>query len=125
MNVFRINNSNIIPILPDDCQVNPNTYGFELAYWLCSKLAQKGIIFSYPNHEDWGWFIEQSDGDRELWLCCKGEFNDNKFQWSFYLKEKTGLFGRRKYKDHEVKDLETKIIKLFNENNILPIEEID
>jgi hypothetical protein len=46
------------PILPEDAQVNPECYGAELAWWLCRKLAERGAFTSYPNFEDWGWFLE-------------------------------------------------------------------
>ena len=46
------------PYLPDDCQVNPNVLGFELADWLSRELAKRGTITSYPNYEDWHWFLE-------------------------------------------------------------------
>ncbi|WP_413701987.1 hypothetical protein ACLKMH_10950 [Psychromonas sp. KJ10-10] len=44
------------PFLPEDSQVNPEVYGAELAYWLSKKLAEKNIITSYPESEDWGGF---------------------------------------------------------------------
>ena len=46
------------PFLPEESQVNPGRYGAELTYWLSRKLSEKGIITSYPEYEDWGWFIE-------------------------------------------------------------------
>lgn len=85
------------PILPDECQVNPGRYGAELAYWLCTELAGVGLVSSYPNYEDWGWFIEYTteDGD-EYWLCC-GNVEGSNDKWMCFLEPKgKGLFGRRK-----------------------------
>lgn len=46
------------PFLSEEGQVNPQVYGAELAWWLSRELAQEGVETSYPNSEDWGWFIE-------------------------------------------------------------------
>ncbi len=62
------------PYLPEDSQVNPGVYGFELATWLSKTLAEQGVVTSYPNSEDWGWFIEYfSDADEELMIACASQ----------------------------------------------------
>ena len=84
------------PALPEESQVNPGRYGAELAFWLCTELARHGVVTSYPNYEDWGWFIEYvtADGD-EFWLCC-GNVDDSKDLWHCFLQPKSkGLFGRK------------------------------
>ena len=48
------------PVLPEDSQVNPEVYGAELAFWLCTELAKRGVVTSYPEYEDWGWYIDTS-----------------------------------------------------------------
>src|SRR5690606_27273095 len=53
------------PYLPEQCQANPGVYGFELAQWLSMALAEQGLATSYPLGEDWGWFIEYLDDERE------------------------------------------------------------
>ena len=85
------------PFLPDESQVNPNCYGAELAYWLSQMLAKSGIITSYPEYEDWGWFIEYvTPSDDEFWLCCRNiDGLENKWCVSLEAKGK-GLFGRKK-----------------------------
>ena len=85
------------PFLPDESQVNPNCYGAELAYWLSQKLAEHGIVTSYPNCEDWGWFIEYLTQDEdEFWLCC-GNMHNTENEWHIFLEAKgRGLFGRKK-----------------------------
>jgi hypothetical protein len=45
------------PYLPDECQVNPNALGFKLADWVSRELAAIGVVTSYPNEEDMGWFL--------------------------------------------------------------------
>ena len=85
------------PVLPEECQVNPGCYGAELAYWLCRELVCSGVVTSYPNYEDWGWFIEYitADGD-EFWLCC-GNINGTDREWICFLEPKCkGMFGTRK-----------------------------
>ena len=84
------------PILPDDSQVNPECYGAELAWWLCRKLAENGVTTSYPNFEDWGWFIEYHVDGNEYWLCC-GNVDGAKNRWLVYLKSHAkSLFGRNR-----------------------------
>lgn len=84
------------PVLPEESQVNPGRYGAELAYWLCTELAHCGVITSYPEYEDWGWFIEYiTDAGDEFWLCC-GNLHDSRDQWHCFLQSKSkGLFRRK------------------------------
>ncbi|MFO1369985.1 MAG: hypothetical protein U1F46_13405 [Marinagarivorans sp.] len=85
------------PFLPESAQVNPHCYGAELAWWLCQQLAGKGIVTSYPNNEDWGWFIEYGVEDYEYWLCCGNVPDARVNQWPIHLNCKPrGLFGRNK-----------------------------
>ncbi len=85
------------PYLPDDAQVNPGVYGAELAFWLSRELAQRGTLTSYPQHEDWGWFIEYCTEDNyEYWLCCANR-DGAQDKWRCYLEPKAkSLFGRNK-----------------------------
>lgn len=85
------------PFLPDEAQVNPNVYGAELTFWLSRRLAQGGTVTSYPQYEDWGWFIEYSteEGD-EYWMCCANR-DGAQDKWRCYLEPKAkSLFGRNK-----------------------------
>jgi hypothetical protein len=85
------------PFLPDEAQVNPEVYGAELAYWLSGQLAQRGTPTSYPQYEDWGWFIEYTtEDDYEYWLCCANK-DGAQDKWRCYLQPKAkSLFGRNK-----------------------------
>ena len=62
-----------LPYLPEGSQQNPGAYGFELAHWLSTHLAKRGIVTGYPLGEDWGWFIEYIDGDIEVTIGCASE----------------------------------------------------
>ena len=80
--VVEFQSDRFAPILPEESQVNPQVYGAELAFWLTSELATRGIVTSYPIAEDWGWLLEYStstgsdfavhcinlDGARDRWL---------------------------------------------------------
>lgn len=84
------------PFLSEEAQVNPGCYGAELAWWLSRELAQRGVETSYPNFEDWGWFVEYIVDDNEYWLCC-GNVTGETDSWRIYLECKgRGLFGRNK-----------------------------
>lgn len=95
-----------VPFLPEDSQVNPQVYGAELTYWLARKLAEKGVVTTYPNNEDWGWFIEYfTDQGDEYWLCCSNAEGANN-KWFYYLNPKAKkLFGRDKAKPENAKSL--------------------
>lgn len=84
------------PYLPDETQVNPGVYGAELAFWLSRQLAERGVMTSYPNCEDWGWFIKYRTKDgSEYWLCCANR-DDAKDKWRCYLDPKArNIFGRK------------------------------
>lgn len=84
------------PFLSEEGQVNPFVYGAELAWWLSRELASEGVETTYPNNEDWGWFIEYFVDDNEYWLCC-GNIDDSKNKWRVYLDCKAkSMFGRNK-----------------------------
>ena len=84
------------PFLSESSQVNPECYGAELAWWLSSELAKRGIETSYPNYEDWGWFIEFFADDNEYWLCC-GNVGGSNRHWRICLDRKAkSMFGRNK-----------------------------
>ena len=84
------------PFLSEEGQVNPQVYGAELAWWLSRALALEGVETSYPNSEDWGWFIEYLVADNEYWLCCSNQ-DGSPTTWRVYLDCKAkGLFGRNK-----------------------------
>lgn len=51
---IEFTSATFLPVLPEDCQVNPGAYGFELAWWLAQALARSGVVTSYPVGEDWG-----------------------------------------------------------------------
>lgn len=91
------NSERFRPYLPEDCQVNPGRYGAELAAWLSRELAGRGVITSYPNFEDWGWFLEYiTESGEEYWLCC-GNVEGEDARWTCFLEPKgRGLFGARK-----------------------------
>ncbi len=81
------------PYLPEDCQVNPGAYGFELAAWLSRTLAAKGVVTSYPVSEDWGWLIEYfPETGEELMIGCSSEaaegegFSGQPLHWRIFLR---------------------------------------
>ena len=84
------------PYLPDDCQVNPNVLGFEPADWLSRELAGRGVVTSYPNYEDWGWFLEGEQSGLDYMICCSGSDEGNgEFEWRVFVSHPKKLFGKR------------------------------
>ena len=96
MNMLVFTSDRFRPYLPDECQVNPNVLGFELAEWLARELARRGLITSYPNYEDWGWFLEGDEAGVEYMICCSGaDEGDGRFEWRVFVSHPKKLFGKR------------------------------
>jgi len=86
--------SSFKPLLSEEKQVNPECYGFELAWWLCQQLKENGIETTYPGFEDWGWYLEYFVDDNEYWLCCSNVLG-SRDRWLIFLKRNAkGMFGR-------------------------------
>lgn len=85
------------PFLPEDCQVNPGVYGAELAFWLASRLAAVGVITSYPEYEDWGWYVEYlSPTGSEFAVHCTNA-DERGTRWALRLRRHARkMFGRDK-----------------------------
>jgi hypothetical protein len=94
------------PFLPEDAQVNPGVYGAELAFWLARELAKHGVATSYPECEDWGWFIEfiPESGSEFAVLCAN--VDGARDRWRLVLKRHgRKLFGRDKPSFDEAESL--------------------
>ena len=81
------------PVLPEESQVNPGCYGAELAFWLCQRLCEQGVVTSYPDYEDWGWLLSYATpaGD-EFALHC-GNIGQARNQWLISLRR----YGRKAF----------------------------
>ena len=108
------------PYLPDDCQVNPNVFGFELAHWLSVELANAGVITSYPISEDWGWFLEHRVGGRAYLICCGGYEGEESiaggpvtrfYEWKIFVEAPKAWFHRPKVDGDDVNALTAAIEK--------------
>ena len=81
------------PVLPEDSQVNPQVYGAELAFWLCTELAKHGVVTSYPNGEDWGWFIEYFPASGSEFAVHCGNVGGENDHWLLSLRR----YGRKMF----------------------------
>jgi hypothetical protein len=95
--IVEFQSEQFAPVLPEDSQVNPEVYGAELAFWLCADLARRGVTTSYPQSEDWGWFIEYITAtDSEFAVHC-GNIEGAKDHWLLSLRRYSRkMFGRDK-----------------------------
>jgi hypothetical protein len=95
--IVEFRSAKFAPVLPEDSQVNPQVYGAELAYWLCVELAKRGLVTTYPENEDWGWFIEYfPEPGSEFAVHC-GNVGGAKDHWLLSLRRYgRKLFGRDK-----------------------------
>jgi hypothetical protein len=103
MTRIEFSSDRFLPYLPESCQVNPGAYGFELALWLSNALMQGGLVTSYPMSEDWGWFIEYTEGDAEFMIgcgCTAGEsegYLGQPLLWSVFIRQILSL--RQRWRD--------------------------
>ena len=97
LDLATFRSSRFAPVLPEESQVNPGCYGAELAYWLCLRLAERGVVTSYPDAEDWGWMLGYAtDAGEEFALHC-GNIDDTDDEWLIGLRRfGRKLFGRDK-----------------------------
>lgn len=99
------------PFLPEAAQVNPGCYGAELAWWLANQLALKQMITSYPDYEDWGWFLEYLVEGDAYWVCC-GNISGTEDQWQIFVEPQAkGVLRRKK----PPIDKAAPVLKILNE----------
>jgi len=105
------------PFLPEESQVNPGCYGAELSWWLSRELAKKNIFTSYPNYEDWGWFLEYTIDDSEFWICC-GNNSGEKNEWQIFInRHAKGFFIRKKPEIEMIKEVLEMLNLILEETN--------
>lgn len=102
------------PVLPEECQVNQDVYGAELAFWLGAELAKRGVATSYPDYEDWGWYIEYvTPSGSEFAVHCYN-LEGAKNHWLLSLRRYgRKMFGRDKPAFSEAIGLVSEIKKLL------------
>ena len=102
MTDIEFTSAKFLPYLPEDCQANPGAYGFELALWLSRTLAQAGIVTSYPQEEDWGWFVEYIEGEAEFMIGCASQCDAGEgylgqpVAWRVFIEQSLSLKQRLK-----------------------------
>jgi hypothetical protein len=93
--IFR--SDRFAPFLPEDSQVNPEVYGAELAWWLSAELARRGVATSYPESEDWGWYIEYITATGSEFAVLCGNVTGTRDRWALALRRHAKkMFGRDK-----------------------------
>jgi len=106
---IEFDSDRFLPYLPEECQSNPGAYGFELALWLSQGLAKQGLISGYPIGEDWGWFIEYTDGDTEITLGCGSEavegdgYKGKPLHWRVFVRQSMSLKQRLRGNGESIK----------------------
>jgi hypothetical protein len=93
--IVEFRSDRFTPVLPEDSQVNPGVYGAELAYWLCFELAKLGVVTSYPDYEDWGWYLEYVTDTRSEFAIHCGNVGGAQDHWLLSLRRHgRKMFGR-------------------------------
>ena len=97
IDLVELRTNKFAPFLPDDSRVNPGVYGAELAFWLAQKLAARGIVTSYPEYEDWGWYLDYASSDGSEFAIHCGNVDGKDDVWLLSLRRYTRkMFGRDK-----------------------------
>ena len=97
MDLVELRTNKFTPFLPDESQVNPGVYGAELAYWLAQKLAFRGVVTSYPEYEDWGWYLNYVTSDGAEFAVHCGNVDGQDDLWLLSLRRyPRKMFGRDK-----------------------------
>ena len=73
--------------------MNAGVYGAELAYWLAMELAKAGVVTSYPNAEDWGWFLDYAPSPSSEFVVHCGNIGGARDHWLLSLRR----FGRKEF----------------------------
>ena len=85
--------SELAPFLPEECQANPEVYGAELAFWLARALVARGVVTSYPESEDWGWYLDHRTDDGSEFAVHCGNVGGSRSRWFLQLRR----FGRKSF----------------------------
>jgi hypothetical protein len=126
---IQFSTDKFLPILPEECQTNPGAYGFELALWLAQRLLSKSIVTSYPQSEDWGWYIEYTDrNETEVQIGCSSMADDGDgysgkpIEWSIFIKPYISLRERLKGVTHaeKVQQLGSSIMEALRAEGLSP-----
>jgi hypothetical protein len=94
--------------------MNPQVYGAELAFWLCSELARQGVATSYPYGEDWGWHIEYvSEDGAEFAVHCLNVDGAKDYWWLSLRRYGRNMFGGNKPPYDEAEPLISSVRKVL------------
>jgi hypothetical protein len=89
--IAEFRSSRFAPFLPEEQQVNPGVYGAELAWWLSTELARRGMVTSYPISEDWGWYVAYSTAEGAEFAVHCGNVGGSTDHWLLSLRR----YGRK------------------------------
>ena len=95
LNLVTFKSDRFTPFLPEMSQVSPEVYGAELTYWLSAELAHRGVFTSYPESEDWGWYIELITTTGSEYAIFCGNVTGTKNRWTLAPRHHAKkMFGR-------------------------------
>ena len=126
---IEFSSTQFLPTLPEQSQVNPGRYGFELALWLAQGLSRRGLVAGYPNDEEWAWFIEVEPAEElSFSVCCASHcdagagYDGSPVKWSVSIHELRSLSQRMHQLSHDgaLETLGQHILALLREAQIEP-----
>jgi hypothetical protein len=128
---IEFSSAKFLPTLPEDCQLDPGRYGFELALWLAQALNRHGIVTGYPNGDEWAWFLDYEPSDTlSLAICCASRcdagagYAGGPVAWSISLHDRRRLNQRIRNLSHdaELQALGQRIVALLRDEQIEPVQ---
>lgn len=81
----KFSSTRFLPALPEHVQLSPRHYGFELAHFLATALANRGVVTSYPLQSEWSWYVEYKDENGNVLQLCCANLKDSATEWLCFL----------------------------------------
>ena len=81
--------------------INPCCFGEDVAAWLTTRLASKGVATAAAYHEDWGWELPANRGVERYYLCIGGNSDDlpanpDQGEWRIIVEKRRSIWQRMK-----------------------------
>ena len=109
---IRFKSTKFAPLKPEEEQVNPETYGEELAKWVHDNIGSYGLKAASYFDEDWGWMVVFGR-DFPVWIGC-GNVGGSKNEWMCFCEVYRSFKDRLFRKPLPEKELKQTVEALYS-----------